>query len=129
MGRRVAVLASGAVALLAGCSSSSSHGSIGPFDGGADATIDAALDGAVDAEIDSPNETPGQCVFSNNVWYCGPGYGTYPSCPGAAYPLLGTSCDFDSGFCVGCMNGDPETFGCVLGSYTIGDRAGTECNH
>jgi hypothetical protein len=118
------------MALLAGCSSSS-HGALGAIDGGGDATIDAAIDGAApaDAEIDSPNEVPGECVFSNDVWYCGPGYGTYPSCPGAAYPLLGTTCDFDSGFCLGCSQGAATTFGCVLGSYTIGDRVGTECNH
>jgi hypothetical protein len=122
------------MALLAGCSSSSSHGALGPIDGGGDATIDAALDGAgaADAEIDSPNEVPGECVFSSNFWYCGPGYGTYPTCPGADYPLLGTTCDFDSGFCMGCMAGAAEIFGCVLGSYTIGNSGhpvGTECNH
>jgi len=118
------------MALLAGCSSSS-HGALGAIDGGGDATIDAAIDGAApaDAEIDSPNEVPGECVFSNDVWNSGPGYGTYPSCPGAAYPLLGTTCDFDSGFCLGCSQGAATTFGCVLGSYTIGDRVGTECNH
>ncbi len=93
-------------------------------DAGADA------EGPVDAAPDSPNLIPGDCVFNDNMWYCGPGYGTYASCPGAGYPLIGTACDFDSGVCFGCDNEVGATFGCVFGSYTIGQsRVANECNH
>jgi hypothetical protein len=136
-GHRVAVAAGvllcGALlapALFLGCSSSHSNG--GPLDAGAgpDATLDAALDAPEEAEMSGPNTVPGQCVFQNNVWYCGAGYGTYPSCPGAGYPDLGTPCDAgdDAGDCVGCSHGVATTFGCQYGSFTIGSQF-AQCNH
>jgi hypothetical protein len=127
------LLGAAGAATLPGCSSSSAHGSL-PLDAAVivDATTDAAADGSVDAEIDGsggPNVVPGECVYSGDTWYCGAGYGTFPSCPGAGYPNLGDPCDFDAGFCLGCSQGAATSFGCAFGSYTIGSRVGTECNH
>jgi hypothetical protein len=120
---------------LLGCSSSNAHGSL-PVDAAviADATADAAADGSQEAAIDGssgPNVVPGECVYSDsdNTWYCGAGYGTFPSCPGAGYPTLNTPCDFDGGYCLGCSQGAATSFSCEFGSYTIGARVGTECNH
>jgi hypothetical protein len=112
-----------------------SHQLTPPIDAaGSDAAMtDAAADaeGPVDAAPDSPNLVPGDCVFSDNMWYCGSGFGTYTSCPGGgAYPLLGTTCDFDSGVCFGCDHGVGATFGCVFGSYTFGaSNVANQCNH
>jgi|HubBroStandDraft_6_1064221.scaffolds.fasta_scaffold296961_2 hypothetical protein len=136
-GHRVAALVllapSLAGATILACSSSHSNTSevdVGPM---TDATaLDASLDGDAPAEAETgPNLVPGDCVFENNVWYCGAGYGNYPGCPEASgYPLLGEPCDFDDGgYCVGCMQGVAMSFSCQYGSYTIGSTVGHECNH
>jgi hypothetical protein len=126
----------GAMAALGGCSSGSHAGATVALDGGADATAaDAALDGgdaAEDAENDGnpTNTTPGDCTYLNGVWYCGTGYGDFPSCPGNTYPNIGDPCSLeDGGVCLGCSNGVAQTFGCSYGSYIFGSRVGNECNH
>jgi hypothetical protein len=48
----------------------------------------------------SPNKTPGQCVLSDGVWYCGAGYGNLTNCPSDA--ILNASCDYDGGSCFSC---------------------------
>jgi hypothetical protein len=132
-GHRVAalVLLAPLLALPSLFACSSSHSSPPSIDdgGASDASVDAALDAPAEAGMDGPNLVPGVCIFQNNVWYCGAGYGTFPSCPGVAgYPLLGSDCDFDGG-CLGCMDSVATMFGCQYGSYTIGSTVGTECNH
>jgi hypothetical protein len=126
-GHRVAVFVAAyallGAGLLHGCSSSSHSsgvGAVGDAATAADATLDAALDAPEDAEPDSPNTINGVCAFDNNVWYCGSGYGTFAACPGAGYPNTNTPCDFDAGFCLGCMNGVAMSFGW---------RVGSSCNH
>jgi hypothetical protein len=48
----------------------------------------------------SPNTTPGQCVLSNGIWYCGGAYGNYPACNGTE------SCANDASPCFSCdLNG------------------------
>lgn len=60
-----------------------------------------------------PNITPGQCVLSDGVWYCGTGYGNIPACPGGntgAQP--GASCDYDGGGCFECAIDSVAGLGC-----------------
>jgi hypothetical protein len=47
----------------------------------------------------SPNVTPGQCVFSNGVWYCGGSYGNIPACPTEPQGM----CGYDGGLCFACL--------------------------
>jgi hypothetical protein len=62
----------------------------------------------------SPNKTPGQCVLSNGIWYCGGAYGNYPQCPSGAAPTTPPSpCDYDGGACFDCYyNPAGMTCGC-----------------
>jgi hypothetical protein len=73
----------------------------------------------------SPNKTPGQCVLSNGVWYCGDGYGNFANCPSSVpYDVLTdpkTACtngDWDGGGCFYCsepMRGSGTTCECEPG--------------
>jgi hypothetical protein len=138
-GRRGALLAAASASFVAamgaigGCSSSSHAGATLVVDAGADATsLDAALDAAEDAENEASitSTKPGDCTYLNGVWYCGAGYGNYPSCPGNTYPNIGDPCSLeDGGVCLGCSNGVAQSFGCEFGSYTIEGPVGNECNH
>lgn len=48
----------------------------------------------------SPNKTPGQCVLSKGVWYCGAGYGNFPDCPATSGPCTAAP---DAGLCFACL--------------------------
>ena len=48
----------------------------------------------------SPNKTPGQCVLSRGVWYCGDGYGDLPDCPATSGPCTAVP---DAGLCFSCL--------------------------
>ena len=62
----------------------------------------------------SPNKSPGQCVLSNGVWYCGTGYGDYPDC--AAAPAASQCVDSDGGMgCFSCSEGAGATCSCQPG--------------
>lgn len=52
----------------------------------------------------SPNKTPGQCVLSNGVWYCGTGYGNWQDCGDFtdAAALIGAPCDKNGTLCFSC---------------------------
>jgi hypothetical protein len=74
-----------------------------------------ALTGCSTSSSGSPNETPGQCVLSNGIWYCGTGYGSYPQCPAAAAPTIPpTPCDYDGSTCFACYY-DPAGMTCGCG--------------
>jgi hypothetical protein len=74
-GRRLALLAVVLAAGLAGACGSSSGGSVGP------------------------NKAPGQCVLSDDVWYCGAGYGNFPDCAVTSGPCTPEP---DAGACFSC---------------------------
>jgi hypothetical protein len=68
----------------------------------------------------SPNKTPGQCVLSNGIWYCGTGYGNIPQCPGwGPSTQPGSPCDYDAGdsdaggLCFDCYFGNAAGLGCT----------------
>jgi hypothetical protein len=54
----------------------------------------------------SPNEKPGQCVLRGEVWYCGTGYGNFPACPTElTEDTESGSCTYDGGTCFACLYG------------------------
>jgi hypothetical protein len=81
----------------------------------------------VDASTDAdggPNVTPGQCVLSGGVWYCGAGYGNISACPDNTNDA---SCGSDAGTCFICDEGAGETYGCVDGGWVQGLPTETGC--
>ena len=72
----------------------------------------------------SPNVTPGQCVLSNGVWYCGTGYGNFRDCDtweagtcdktqacfSCAYGSAGETCTCWPGDAATCL---PSETGCT----------------
>jgi len=72
-----------------------------------------------------PNVTPGQCVLSDGVWYCGGSYGNIPACPN---DVAQASCQFEAGTCFVCYEGAGETYGCVDGGWVQGLGTETGCS-
>jgi len=80
----------------------------------------------------SPNVTPGQCVLSNHVWYCGGDYGNTPACPAEPQGM----CNYDGGGCYSCLN-EPAGTSCFCApdagtdgpSYwqCVGSGTGCQC--
>jgi hypothetical protein len=103
-------------------------GDASSFDATSDAEAGTAVSvtdaNASDVESGSPNVTPGRCVLSDGVWYCGEPYGNIPACP---QDTEQGSCAFDAGTCFVCYESAGETYDCVDGGWVVGLPTETGC--